>query len=377
MKKFAALLLAAVLLGSLSACVNQAPLSQKALNDTSAPVPHATTIPLASVKTVKSPWVTGDMQKGIQVYWHTNHDAKGIVKAKADRILDYIVDLGANSVAISFPIYVDGPKPTRVYAGDGTPSTTELGIVIHEAQKRKLRVMLRPIIDETNITKVNPNSWRGAIVPRNVSAWFNSYETVLAPYVQLGVSDNIAEFVLGTELSSLQDKTAQWTSMQAALSADFTESNSVVLSYADNWDAFQKHDYGPFTNLGVDAYPQFPQLSDAASVAELTAAWTQWVSSSSTPSAAISLQEVGIPAQSGAYAKPFSWGKGKANNQTVQASWFTAACNAAKQTKLAGIYYWSIDINTDPLAADPTIDPSSSFIGRLGQDSIQQCFTSQ
>ncbi len=377
MKKIATIALALLLLCSLSACVNQIPLSDKALKENPMATPTPTTIPLSTVKAVAEPWVIGGFQKGIQLYWHTNHDSSAIVKAKADRILDYVVGLDANAVAISFPIYVDGPKPTHVYAGDGTPSVTELQIVIHEAHLRKLRITLRPIVDEANITAVNPSSWRGAIVPVDASAWFASYQQVITPYVQLAALDNVAEFVLGTEFNSLQDDTDQWNALSSTFESTFTESNNSSLSYADNWDRFQAHSYGPLANLGVDAYPQFAKLSSSATVDQLTAAWVGWINTSQAPGYHVSLQEVGIPAQAGAYKNPGNWGHGKAAiNQAVQANWFAAACNAAKQTGVVGIYFWNIDINTDPAAANSATDPSTSFIGRAGQDSIRECFTS-
>jgi len=104
-------------------------------------------------------------QLGVQVYWHTSGSAED-VRTAADRVLNYIVGLGANSVGLTFPIYTDGVHPTRVYTVSGsTPDPASLGIVITEAAARGLRITLRPLIDEANI-KDAQGDWRGTIQPR-------------------------------------------------------------------------------------------------------------------------------------------------------------------------------------------------------------------
>ena len=51
----------------------------------------------------------------------------------------YIVRLGANSVALPFPIYTNGVHPTEVYGVSGSiPSPATLDLVIKAAQARGL-----------------------------------------------------------------------------------------------------------------------------------------------------------------------------------------------------------------------------------------------
>jgi hypothetical protein len=359
-------LLATVLICSLAACVNQAPISPLARSETPTPLSTPTIQP---VTTVTIPWQPGSWQSGVQVYWHTNKDSVSIVKQKADRIFDYIVGLGANSVAISFPIYTDGPKPSRVYVDpNNTPATVELQNVIQEAQLRKLRVTIRPIIDEANIMSTR-NAWRGSIVPLNKDAWLASYEQVITPYLRLATMDALPEFVLGTELASLQ-QSPQWQ----ALLETARQSYSGTISWADNWLDYQGGNYGPLADIGIDAYPKF-KVDNGATVEQLTALWAQWINATKPQSSSVSLQEVGIPAQNGAYANPGDWGKAHVTiNQTIQANWFTAACRAAKQTGINGIYFWKIDVNTDPSLANPVTDPSPEFIGRESEVAMRQCF---
>ena len=157
-----------------------------------------------AITQVKHPWEEGDFQNGIQLYWRSDSE---YTQVDATRILDYVVDLDANAIGISFPIYVDGATPTKLYAGDKTPSVKDLRLVIKEAKTRKLRVMMRPIIDEDNITAEIPTAWRGTIggfAPFDSAVWFSSYRKLLDPYLRLSEQESVDEFVLGSELTDLQ-----------------------------------------------------------------------------------------------------------------------------------------------------------------------------
>ena len=309
-------------------------------------------------------------QLGVQVYWHTSGAAND-VRTDADRVFNYIVGLGANSVGLTFPIYTDGVRPTRVYTVSGsTPDPDTLNIVITEAQARGLRVMLRPLIDETNI-KDAQGDWRGTIKPVNVGSWFSSYWSVLKPYVELAQRDRVDSFVIAAELNSLVYQKSQWQSLDAQVA----QSYSGAVEYADNWDIWKSGgSYSPAPTIGVDAYPTLG-LADSASVTQLTNAWNGWLHNrSSTTLAGTVLQEVGIAPASGAYSHPALWAvPGQTVVPSIQINWFAAACRAAQDQHMAGIYYWDVDSNADP--SNPTAasaDPGT-IIGR-GDQSIKACF---
>ncbi len=95
--------------------------------------------------------------------------------ADANRIFNYVVGLGANSVGINFFFYTDGVYPTRVYGvRGGTPSPATIGMVIASARRHGLRVLDPPLFwNEKNIvddgaTGVAPSSRRSAhrVVPQ-------------------------------------------------------------------------------------------------------------------------------------------------------------------------------------------------------------------
>jgi hypothetical protein len=331
------------------------------------PTPTPTPTPTYVIPTVAEPWQPGQFQEGIQIYWHANGEPIGSVMDRADQIMDYVVSTGANSVGITFPIYTDGPWPTRVYVDAETPTVDELTRVIAAAKERKLRVLLRASIDEANIMSTQ-DEWRGSISPQDVRAWFDSYIETLTPYWKMAKATGTDEVSLGVELTSLESQVDRWNGVRQAASGVFPG----TLSYAINWNEYESG--GPIDSLAVDAYPRI-ELGDDASVEQLVAAWNEWLALRPVESRrTIVLQEVGIPAESGKYARPWSWGDDTALNLAVQANWFAASCQAARQSETAGIYYWMIDSNIDFAALNPETDPVGSFVGRPAEDSLKACF---
>jgi hypothetical protein len=306
-------------------------------------------------------------QLGVQVYWHTTGTAAD-VRAAADKVLNYVVSLGANTVGLTFPFYTNGVHPTRVYGlASSTPDPAALAVVIDEARLRGLRVMLRPVLDETNITDSN-GDWRGTIQPPSPASWFTSYRTFLKPYLQLAQQKQVQYFVVGTELESLARQKTQW----AALGTAAAKIYSGELDYSQNWDNWADGVSSTQAgNIGVDAYPVLHE-GDGASVGQLTTAWEHWLRNRSSVLAKTVIQEVGIPAVSGAYSAPARWSKpGDKLDVPIQTKWFTAACASARALGLPGVYFWDVDSYADPAKA--STDGSGSFIGR-GDQAIKACF---
>lgn len=379
MKKLIVTVFALVGILMLSGCVNQSPIHAVASRSPTAQrtAPNAPSppkkAPLPEVQAVRTPWTEGAFQKGVQVYWHTNHDNDDDVALKADTIFNYVVGLGANSVGINFPVYVDGQRPTRTYADAETPNIDELKIVLRQAKLHKLRVVVRPVIDEKNIVAMGASYWRGTIEPADPHAWFASYGTFLEPYLDASKQEGVDEFVLGTELSSLQTAQGEWDQLKANAQRRF----SGKLSFSINWTTYQQNIPGPFEETGLDAYPQFPSLSDDATVEQVSASWNQWLAATRATGRSMALQEVGIPAQPGVYKNPANWGSSQqvtASGERIQATWFTAACQAAHAQQAEGIYFWNVDINADVTGASRATESTGSFIGRAGEAAIKQCF---
>lgn len=362
-----ALALGVILLsGLLTACSRLGPGIPTMPPATMAPSAAATATAV-TVPQVSAAASAASAQLGVQIFWHDINDPAA-AKNNADRLLDYVLGLGANSVGISFPIYTDGARPTRVYTEGGiTPAPELVQTLIREAKARGLRVMLRPIIDEKNIDD-GAGAWRGSIQPRNIAAWFASYQQTLMPFLAVAQAAHADTFVLGSELDSLVGQAEQWRKLQVAAATVFTGR----LSYADNWGRWATGRPGVAgADPGLDAYPQL-HLSDSATVAQISAAWVAWLRKRPADLSATVVQEVGIAATPGAYAEPASWAvPGQTLAPQIQARWFAGACDAVRSLQMSGIYFWNLDAWADPAKADSYA--AGSFIGR-GDSAIKACF---
>lgn len=310
---------------------------------------------------------------GIQVFWNST-GTMAQMRADANRIFNYVVGLGANSVAIDFWFYTNGVDPTYVYGKSATtPTPGTIAMVIANAREHGLRVLVRPLLNEDNIKIVGLN-WRGSIQPPSLNTWFASYYAFLKPYFEAAQRARAAAFNIGTELDSLATYQDHWTIFKDAAAKLFTGQ----LVYAVNYGRWQQDPpYEPVPDAAVDAYPEFG-LGNDATVRELTAAWVSWLHNQPAPVLSKTvLQEVGIAAVSGAYALPArAWPSGTPLDVTVQRSWFASACAAAKLTHLAGLYFY--DLNSTDQPSKPAVAasyPPGSFIDR-SDDVIRTCFAS-
>lgn len=313
-------------------------------------------------------WKAGERQYGLQVY---AHNAKSTpADAHIDRVLDYVVGLGANSVAFSFPLYTDGQHPTKVSSGAETPSPQVMTRLVTKARERGLRVMIRPLIDEANLT-TSAGGWRGTIQPPSLDRWFSSYEAAIRPYLRVAREAGAQEFVIAAELTSLQKQSARWRALANRAAKLFPG----TLSYTFNYDSEDVSMVPPSGSAGLDLYFSVDAGPDA-SVATLASALAQQIKAKPRAMRAdMVAQEVGIAAEDGAYQAPWRWGtkKGKVN-PAIQVNWFTASCQAVQQTGLKGIYFWMVDSSVDPTQVDPSTEGTAGFIGRPGEKAIERCF---
>ena len=138
------------------------------------------------------------------------------IAVDANRIFNYVVGLGANSVGINFFFFTNGVYPTRVYGvRRRTPSPATIGEIVADARRHGLRVLIRPLLNEDNIVDAR-GDWRGSIQPPSVRAWFESYFHFLRPYFVAAQRNGATGFNVGSELDSLAPDEAEWTSFEAS-----------------------------------------------------------------------------------------------------------------------------------------------------------------
>jgi hypothetical protein len=316
-------------------------------------------------------WEAGQPHAGIQVYTHTAEGGRPADEYSTE-VLDYVVELGANGVGLTFPLYTDGVRATSVSSGQETPPPQVLATIVAAAHERGLRVMLRPVIDEENLAET-PGEWRGTLRPPDLDAWFASYEDALMPFLEMAAESEVEEFVLAAELTSLQRHEERW----AALADAAREVFPATLSYTFNWDGTDT-ELLPEDSLGIDLYYVVDAADDASPEeisAGLVAAMNRLPESMRERMVA---QEVGIPGQAGMYRNPWYWGSDDPERYVpeIQSTWFAGACQAVQESGLQGVYFWMLDSSEDPSTVDPDESRTASFVGRAGEDAIRDCFES-
>jgi hypothetical protein len=298
---------------------------------------------------------------GVNLYVDQNYPLAD-VKTWGDRDLKYIADtLKLKAVAIDWDYNVPfagsdvvKSSPTR------TPSIADLRALTEIAKSYGLRVEYRALfaID-------NGDSRSTSIAPKHLGRWLNSLLATETPALKLAESEAVPEFAVGTEMASI-DRSPLWGSFfdQAA------QLYVGALSYA-SWGGRSGTSgfFGtgrtrlPVHDLGATAYPPIG-LPDNASVASLTRAWESFLTAH-TPASVLrrtAIDEIGIPAIAGSYKDPWQWNNLSGPiDPTIQARWFTAACNAVAAEHMRGIYFWSMTLNNDPA------NPYLSLVGFEGR----------
>jgi hypothetical protein len=322
-----------------------------------------------TVPQVVRPWQAGMPQLGVNLYWENSvNDDDEVTRAKARRALDHLITLNVNSVAVNFPFVMKNARSSAVGPhADKTPSADRVEIFLEEAAASRMRVTLRPLLDERSLLP----AWRGRISPAGRDAWFASYTTFLKAYAAAAQRHHVAEFVVGVELNSMQ-RDRRWGPLVKALRKTFTGE----LAYSMNFDEFQRGSRAPDVDtVGVDAYFKV-RKPDSTSVAVLTSAWVDWLDRHAGDKASdLVLHEVGIAAQSGAFHNPAQWGDSDLPlNLTVQKHWYQAVCAAVKKKRLAGLYFWNLNMHAEPGAEDPEQSDRLTFVDRPAETVIKTCY---
>ncbi len=290
-------------------------------------------------------------QRGIDVDGYTYRGQD--FSAAAAAVVAYVKSLRANSLSISFPFFMSNRRSSRVFANSRTPTPTELGLFIADAERAGLYVSLRPLLNEQQVGR-NRTIWR----PVHPSAWFASYRRFLLPYARMAQANKVGMFIVGAEFSKFGNSPL-WNGLDRALAKVFHGR----LAYSNNGTThLSRSSGGRFTFKTVDAYPSMnpPFLSG----------WKFY--DRKLPTGAI-VTEVGIAAYDGAWLTP--WGHRTQNqrlNPRVQVRWFSAACAAAKAARLRGIYFWALGLSTR--FSRTTKATPGAWAHSVGAVAIARCF---
>jgi hypothetical protein len=338
--------------------------------------PHVLHTPDAAVRPHTGP----PMQLGLDTILQYRCTSVASWDQMATNQVDAFKALGANAIGIMIPLYMGSATSDEIYAKStcGTafqsPSPSLVSQVVSIAHAAGLTVLLRPALDQSNLSAVDPYVWRGNIAPADPRAWFASYLATLSPYLQMAQADHVEHFAISSELESMANS-PYWLGTIASARRIYTGDLVFCASWVNNGDEVP----WPGTSAAVDMYRGLPAATTQASPAELAAGWDRVLSTyDPLPSInSVTNDEVGIPAQDGAYAAPNAILPTSEYpfDPQIQANWFTAACSFAAAEHMQGIYFWGAQMDFDdgllPTASTPN---EASNLQPLTQQAIARCF---
>ncbi len=298
----------------------------------------------------------------------------------------------ANAVSLNFPFWQSSSRANDPQRVAMTPSPGRLLLLTELVHRYGLSVQYRPYLYEGNLSMQS----RPSIEPTDVALWFQNYWAFLEPYLEAAQESGAASFSVALEFTSLLPWIkwpcpaclSDWERLVQQAKAVY----SGPLVYSEQ---HSPQETIPFTERGYDAYQPIDLLScdrvyqptvsclaksdRLVSVAAFTAGFVhnlRLLGMQSTP-ADLTLEEVGIPAVSGAYTQPnwFHYKPGTPVDRPVQTDWFAGACNALIELHLSGIYFWSLDFNTFSATPPPPGDVTIyNWYGSPAATAIASCF---
>ncbi len=304
-----------------------------------------------------------------------------IYRKETGLVLDRLVKNNINTVSYVFPLFQDSWTSTTVYPDPiKTPSTKTMEAFISEAQKRKLAVMLRPIIDESAIiadpTPSDVDKWRGNIQPTDPSAWFASYGNEIVNIAKIAQRTGVESLSIGAELNSMEQYTSHWKEMLHNIEKVYSGEKV----YAMNWGALYHGTTNPelliaVDRVGIDAfYPH--DLPEGASEEQIQKSWEKFglieielmeIITGKKPF----LAEIGVRSQDGSYRQPFVWNDPTEEvNEDDQATFFQATCDKVLP-QVSGWFVWAVGRNS--LGVDPKIDETFDPTNKKSEKVIADC----
>ncbi len=309
-----------------------------------------------------------NFQGGVIVYADGN-DA-GLL-SDAQRLLDHLVAVKVNSVALAFPLYQSSWTSTDIHADQvKTPSDAFIQGFIAAAHQRDLAVLLRPVIDDTPLMQAG--HWRGQLQPSDPGAWYASYKAMMLKYAGIAQAESGEVLDIGTELNSLQTNTAAWLDMITAIRATYAGQ----LTYSSNWDVAYPGFGSALDFASVDAF--YPlSAPNNASVGQLVGAWGQWTGKlnglKSSLGKPVVLTELGTTSEPNSYQSPYKWQHGSKVSLEAQRRYYAASCQALKPL-VGGMYWWVYYANWFDKVV-PQNDPGYQPAGKPAEQEITACYS--
>jgi hypothetical protein len=149
-------------------------------------------------------------------------------------LLREIAALGASHVALIVPVYqTDEHSADLALHTRYSPTLALLADTVRAARRENLEVTVFPIV---RLLEAGPGEWRGTLAPRRVHDWFERYGDILGDLAAVAAQTGATRLVVGSELSTLDDRLDDWRPLLSRIRAMFAGR----LVYSANWDHFRQ-----------------------------------------------------------------------------------------------------------------------------------------
>ncbi len=256
-----------------------------------------------------------------------------------EQYVEEIAQTGANTIGLSLAAFQENASSSSLFVEyRKVPSLKRLEGLVRLARRRKLRVVMMPIVLLEN---PGPGDWRGRINPPKPDKWWADYESYILRYARVAETSGVEVFVVGSELVSLEDQTDRWRALIAKVRKVF----SGILCYSANWDHYRDIEWwSDLDVVGMTSYHDLvgdkkPTLDVLrASFKPIKQKILAWQKEIGRP---ILFTEVGWPSQQGCAKEPWNYYGSKVPDVETQAKCFQAFFETWRQEKaVAGVLIW-------------------------------------
>jgi hypothetical protein len=258
-----------------------------------------------------------------------------------DRAIDEIAALGATHVALVTTWSQRDVRDVRVAPGVRTVDDATVRHAMAHARQAGLDVLLFPIL---TLDQVAPGEWRGTLAPRDVDAWWQSYERFILHHAAMAAEGGAESLLVGSELGTTEAWRDRWYHLIGRVERVFAGR----LVYSANWDHYRQVSFWSRVDVvGVTGYFELARGRDPGED-ELGRGWaavqgelTAFAAAQGKP---LWLTEVGYASMDGAAARPWDYSMDAAVDVEEQRRCYAAFVAAwSGVDALRGVFFWIWD----------------------------------
>jgi endonuclease YncB( thermonuclease family) len=256
------------------------------------------------------------------------------------RQIDELTAAGFQHLCLLFSVFIN--KVDSVEIRRDHKRTVRDGRLIQTigyAKKKGMSLMLLPIV---LILHPGDDDWRGLLRPKNEGQWWQNYDRFVAHYADICEHTGVDILSIGSELGSLEDRTATWERIIANTRGRYCG----MLTYSANWDhAETPRFFKKLDVVGMTAYFSLTKKRDPT-VSEIEAEWRRVGKEVQKTHAwhgrPLIFTELGYASQNGINRDPWNYTMDvDAIDLQEQADCFSAFLNVAPSIKiLRGAYLY-------------------------------------